>query len=200
MTVSELRFPAPGWKVYSQFFVWTAIGLVIVAWGVVVIVFNPLSWRGVIFWISGSFVAFMGLVLIALVWFIFGAGTFATWKSCRQLRPPTIVIDASGVSYLATRRPRHIPWADIEQAILKRKILRDQVLSGVYVRLVPNAAIYDDVSYRPAISADRKVRLGGLKEISLPEDAALQFLEEVSGGPVEIAIDDRRPAADDHRS
>lgn len=192
MTVSELRFPKPGLKFYSQVFVWTAIGLAIIAWGSVGPAFNAPRWSGLLYWISGVSVIIMGLVLIGLVWLIFAALTYGVWRTFRQLRPPTVLIDASGVNYLAARRPRYIPWTDIEQASLERTIFRGSVLSYVHVRLTPGAAIFDDIGYRPAISADRKVQVGRLKDLAVSEDAVLRFLEKTSGTSVEITEDDRR--------
>lgn len=198
MTVSELRFPSASRKLFTGVAMFTGLGLAIVAWGVVVILFNPLSWTGVLFWISGAYVAGMGLMLIALVWLFLGVGTVTTWRRWRQFFQPPVVIDESGACYRPRRGPVLIPWTDVEQLDVERTILPKSVVTKVSVRLAPDAAALRDGVV--SVSDSRNLDVGMLRDLNTPEDTAMRYLEEAAGPLLKITNDDRRrPARDRYR-
>lgn len=194
MAISELRFRSPGLKFYVQGLGWSALGFALIAWGAVVVAFDPWNWKGAVFILGGICTAGLGVVFTLLIWFIYASGTIMTWRQWRQLRPPAVVIDAAGIRYLAPRRPVSIPWPDVEKVGMRRIIFRGRVISQVFIRLRPAAALLGDAI---AIPADGKVRVGRLSDLTVPEDTAVRFLEESSGSRLEITIDDRRTPADD---
>lgn len=194
MTVSELRFRTPGTRFYAQGLSLSAVGFALIAWGAIVVAFDPWNWAGPIILLGGVYVGVLGVVLTLLVWFIYVWGTITTWRHFRQLRPPAVVMDASGVRYLAPRRPVFVPWPDVERVGLRRIIFRNRVVTKVFLRLTPDAGLLRDGTV--AVPASRSVNVGLLSELEVPEDIAMRFLEETVGSRLEVTIDDRRkPAA-----
>jgi hypothetical protein len=190
VTISELRFRAPGLRFYAQGLTVCAFGIAAIAWGVAIVVVNPWNWIGVISTLGGVILGVAGVVLCLLVWFIYVWGTVTTWRRWRQLRPPAVVIDASGIRYLAARRPVLVPWPDIEQVGLRRTVFRNRVVAKVFLRLASGAGLVKrDVITVPA---SRSLNVGLLSDADVPQDLAMRFLAEMAGPRLEITEVDRR--------
>ncbi|MBO0804075.1 MAG: hypothetical protein J2P25_13500 [Nocardiopsaceae bacterium] len=194
MEVSELRFRPPGWKAYLNGIELSAIGLAVIAWGAAVVAWNPWSWRGAILFLSGIGVGAMGAAFTLLTWFIIAFGMVTSWRRWRRLRPPVKIVDASGIHYLSPRRPVFVPWSDVEQVILRRNIFPKRVISSVFIRFAPGAALLRDGTFR--VPADHSLSIGPLAAVSVPEDVAVRFLEEIAGPRLEVETEDRRKTVD----
>lgn len=189
--MTELRFSSPGWKFYSQGLTVSALGIVLVVWGVVIIAVDPWNWVGVISMLGGGMSAAAGLALLLFVWFIYVYGIFTSWRKWRQFRPPTVAVDADGVRYQAPRRPVTVPWADIEQVMVDRIIFPRRVVTKVALRLTPGAALIRDGVIQ--VPASRYLNVGLMSDLDVPEDVAQEFLSDTAGPRLEIKEDDRRP-------
>lgn len=197
MAISELRFPSPALKFYVEGLGWSALGLALIAWGAVVVAFDPWNWTGAVFILGGTFTAALGVVFTVLIWFIFVLGTVTAWRRWRQLRPPAVVIDATGIRYLPYRGPVLVPWPDVEQLGLRRSIFRNRVVTKVFIRLSPGAALLRDGAM--TVPASRSLNVGLLSDLAVPEDIAVQFLGETAGSRLRVTEIDRRTPVDGHR-
>jgi hypothetical protein len=196
---TELRFEASGWRTYAGILKVIGVGLIFVLLGGFCIAWNLPSGGNISLVVVGAIDAFLGLLVIGLALFLVGATTILACVKWRQLRLPAVLVDASGVHYLAPRRPLSIPWSDIEQVGLHRTVYRSRsrsrsynrrVDTGLFVRLRPDSTALDD-SPLP-LPADRVLRLGDLSKLPVPEDFAVRFLEKTTGSPVEVTVTDRR--------
>lgn len=194
MTVSKLYFRSPGWKFYGQGVTLSAGGLGLTAFCVFALVVDPWNWVGVMAMAGSIFGIVAGVGLLLLTWFIFIYGTIRAWHNWRQLRPPVVTIDATGVYYHASR-PAMVPWADIEQVCLHRTIFPKTVISKIYLRLTPDAALIRDG--KVSVPGNRNFNVGLVSELDVPEEAAVRFLTETTGAPLEIEETDNRPSAED---
>lgn len=190
MTTNELRFPAPGARFYVSGISLSIIGLALIAWGVVILAFDPWNWPEAIFLLGGIFVAVLGAVFCSFVWFTLAWGTFTTWRNWRQLRAPSVIIDATGVRYLASRRPTAIPWSDIEQLGVRRSIFRNHVVTKIFLRLMPSATLLRD-GIVPA-NANRYLNIGLASDLPVPEETAVRFLQETAGSRLKVTEVNRR--------
>jgi hypothetical protein len=199
MTTSELRFRAPGLNFYVGGFGISVLGLVLVAVGVIDVVFDPWNWAGVIYLLGGIWTTVLGAGLTLLVWFLFIWGTITNWQRWGQFRLPAVVIDDAGVRYLVARGPVLIPWLDIEQICLDRTIIRDnRIVTKVSLRLAPDAALLRDGVH--TVNSNRYLNIGTASNLSVRENVAVRFLAEHVGSRLEITEVDRRPVTDDGRS
>jgi hypothetical protein len=196
MTTSELRFRSPGLSFYSGNLGISVLGLALVVFGLFDLAVDPWNWGGALFILGGVFVTLLGAALALFVWFTLILGTVSSWRQWRQFRPPAVVIDDSGVRYLASRGPVLIPWLDIEQICLDRTILRASVVTKVSLRLAPHAALLHDG--KRALHPDRYLNIGLAADLSVPESVAVGFLAQTAGSRLEITEEDRRPILDDH--
>lgn len=191
--MTELRFETQGWSHYGWGLIFLGVGIVFVLMGGLTAIWNPLSWGGAMYIVAGVGVAAVGLLFVVLILAIYVGGTIEAWRKWRQLRYPAVLVDASGIRYLARRRPLLIPWADVEQVGLDRTILRTGYVDARFsARLRPGSAVLNSGSV--PIPADRVVRLGALSQVSAPEDVVVRFLEGAAGLPLTVTEVDRRPA------
>jgi hypothetical protein len=192
MTTSELRFRSPGWAFYRQGLGLAVIDLFIVAMVVIEVVNYPRSWTGPVV------VAVLGLLCMSVfmfTWFVLMWEANKTWRQWRQFRPPAVLIDDAGVRYLAARGPVLIPWADIEEILVKRTLRRAEVVTKVSLRLAPGAVLLmpDGVKTGPV---NRNLNIGRAADMSVSESVALDFLSETAGSRVRVTEDFRRTSAD----
>jgi hypothetical protein len=194
MTISEVRFQTPGRAFYTQGIALSALGIALIACGVVIVAIEPWNLVHAIYIVSGIFVGLVGVGFTLLVWFLYAWGAISTWWLWRQFRPPAVVIDASGVRYLAARRPVLVPWPDIEKVGLERSVFRHRVVTKVLLRLAPGAALLRD--HAIPVPASRSLNVGTMSRIAVPEDTALRFLAATAKTRLEITeVDRRTPAA-----
>lgn len=192
LTVTELRFPSPGLKIYVQGLGLSLFGIVLAAWGVVIILVDPWDWVGVMSMLGGGVIAGAGILLLLFVWFLYISGTISAWRNWRQLRRPTVVVNAEGAHYQAPRRPVFIPWPDVEEVVVKRAIFPKQVVTKVYLRLTPQAALLRDGLIR--VPSSRDLSIGTISDPDVSEERAVRFLEELAGPRLQLTETDRRPS------
>lgn len=192
---TELRFRSPGWKFYGQGLAWSALTVAVSAWGWIGVALVPGDWIGILSKLGGVILGLSGTVMTLFIWGISIGGTIWTWHRWRQLRPPAVVIDDSGIRYLARRRPVFVPWPDVERLVLHRTIRRRRVISSVALYLIPDAALLRDGPI--AIPPRRSLNVSTFETLTVPEDVAVRFLEETAGSRLEVEVDDRRDPADD---
>lgn len=199
MTINELRFRTPGLAFYAQGIALSALGIALMVGGVVIVVIDPWNLIGDIYILSGVFLGLVGVAFTLLVWFLYVWGTISTWRLWRQFRPPAVVIDASGVRYLAARRAVLVPWPDIEKLGLERTVFRNRVVTRVLLRLAPGAALLRDGAI--TVPASHSLNVGTMSRLAVPEDIALRFLAATAGPRLEITeVDRRNPAANPGRT
>jgi hypothetical protein len=189
MTISELRFRTHGLRFYAQGIAWSAFGIALIVGSVAVVVFAPRNLVGGIDILSGVFFGVVGVAFTLLIWFLYVLGLITAWRQWRQLRPPAVVIDASGIRYLAARRPVLVPWTDVQQVGMRRTNYRTRVATKIFMRLTPGAALLRDGTI--TVPASRYLNVGRLSELAVPEDIAVRFLSETAGSRLEITEVDR---------
>jgi len=190
--MTELRFPFHGWKVYRQGFGLSLLGIGFVALGLAVL--NFIAWKWSAYSVAaiagGIFSLLVGIALLLLIWFAFIYGTINVWLRWRQLRAPTVVIDADGVRFLAARRPALVPWQDVEEIHLNRSFLPRSITTKVSVRLTPDAEV---VRHGPVnVPKARYLNIGLMSDLDVPESTAEQFLTDTAGSRLRVTETDRR--------
>jgi hypothetical protein len=198
VTISEVRFASPGRTFYVQGLAFTALGVGLIAFGLLFVVIEPRNLTHAVYIASAVFVVLAGAALTLLVWFIFIGGAISTWQRWRQFRPPAVVVDAAGVRYLAPRRPAVVPWPDIEKVSLNRTVFRNRVVTRVVLLLDPGAALLRDSAI--PVPASRFLGVGTMATADVPVGTALRFLAALAGDRLEVTeVDRRKPAADPAR-
>lgn len=190
MTLNELRFPFPGWKFYIRGFGLSALGLGFLGLGLADLAF--VSWKraSVLFIAGGVFALLLGLAIIVLIWFTFLYGTINIWLRWQQPRRPSVIVNADGARFLASRRPVHIPWRDVEEIHLNRSLLPGSVVTKVSMRLTPSATAVHDGPVN--VPGTRYLNIGLMSDLDVPEDAAQQFFSDTVGPRLRITETDRR--------
>lgn len=191
MAITELRFPAHGPRGYAQGLGLSVLGIGFIAWGAATLAVTPWRLLNAVPLTGGCFLILVGLAFVLFVWFTVACGTIATWRRWRQFGRPAVVVDSAGVHYLASKRPTVVPWPDIEQLSVKRSVYRASVMTNVFLRLQPGAALLRD-GVIPVLT-DRQLAIGLMAKLSVSEDAATEFLAELAGARLKMTEIDRRP-------
>lgn len=112
-------------------------------------------------------------------------------RDWRQLRKPEVVVDADGVRFEARRRVVSVPWTDIEQLVLRRRIYTSRTASFLRIR------VSSDSEPRRAMLLPHSPRgwylIGELeKQANVPYDDAVRILDRFSGSRLEVIERDSR--------
>lgn len=194
--VTELCFPAPGWKVYNRGFSLSLLGAGFIALGLADLSFISWRWSSFLFIAGGVFSFLLGIAILLLIWFTFTYGTINIWRRWRQLRQPTAVINATGIRFLAVRRPALVPWQDVEEVRLDRDLLPGSIVTKVSMRLMPSAELVRNGPVN--VPGNRYLNIGLMSDLDIPEDVAQQFLADTAGPRLRINESDHRTPSATH--
>ncbi|MEU9019998.1 hypothetical protein [Actinomadura sp. NPDC048394] len=186
---SEVRFRPSGWTLYGGGLAWAGVPAAAAAlfWGVVAMAHwgGPDFRMGVLLEVRS--LIFGGLLtLFSLTWCgLLAYGAIKTRRIWGRYRRPPAVLRADGVRFQARRGDVTVPWADIEQMVLRHALKGRKPVSAVRIRLAPDAALLRGGEVRPPTG--RWLVVGVLPyDVDIPMAEAVERIKQAAGPRLEI--------------